>query len=537
MFITLQFPFVDVRQFLKYPPDFVPNRPAILDPEITDFERIAKTDYVRCFGHYRLRGYIPTFKSLGRDDIPAEDEWKLLNLKDIWQDEYLYTSTKRALRFNQLEKQNLLDGKLCNPRAKVRALRFTPYDSTNLMWSPCMRIEIGILYDVPNPLKGSELLEAVVEFMKMKVNVPVYNRNGAGKNATVKKKMLSSTLMEHQNSLAKLLVSGTTAQHVLRVHQNMIVPGEPLISVHYSKDEIDDLPSNVISIPQKLTTKTKIGYHPLKNPRIGLWLFELPELWTKRKSVAIKRETIRNNTIAIMRYWAELQAIITLRNAVATNSFQFFIKGNKLLQSYVNDTTRFLLSGNWHGVQLDFIRNIINAHQLASPDRQPKNIGTINEFQRQIANKLINIGTGKSTIFVSYSHTDKEYLPLIQSVIATLNKEYQVAYFDDTYLQAGVEWERTIRNSLENASVAILLVSKGFLGSTYINEIEEPAINDRFLRGKLNIIPVLVNGTVPTQGFLSKLQFLNATDPLSTCTLDKKNTLMGALSKNIVSFL
>ena len=95
MFITLQFPFVDLRRFLRYPPDFVPNRPNILNPGILDFERIAATEYVRSFGHYRLRGYVPNFNSERKYHTDEEDDWRLLNLRDIWQDEYLYASTRR----------------------------------------------------------------------------------------------------------------------------------------------------------------------------------------------------------------------------------------------------------------------------------------------------------------------------------------------------------------------------------------------------------------------------------------------------------
>src|SRR5690242_1113569 len=102
MFITLQFPFVDLRRFLLYPPDFVPKRTAILNPAITDFEKIAVDQFVRCFGHYKLRGYIPKLEILAKAknkknyDSDTEDDWRALRLGEIWQDEYLYASSRRG---------------------------------------------------------------------------------------------------------------------------------------------------------------------------------------------------------------------------------------------------------------------------------------------------------------------------------------------------------------------------------------------------------------------------------------------------------
>jgi hypothetical protein len=285
-----------------------------------------------------------------------------------------------------------------------------------------------------------------------------------------------------------------------------------------------------------LTRDAKISFHPLKNPRIGLWLFEVPELYLRKKTLAKKRETIRNNTIAIMRYWSELQAIIQLRNAVVNGSFEFFLRENKQLQDYVNNATRFLFSGSWHGADLEFIRNIINAHQLISPERQPAVNEALKEFRTQIAAKFASVGAGLTSVFVSYSHLDKEFLPYIQNAFERIYKSHQVAYFDDSYITAGDEWERRIKDSLANASVAILLTSENFLQSEYIKTIEQPAIVDRFQRGKLNIIPILVDGELPRQGFLSGLQFLNGNSPLSGCTEEQRLDFMAKMTEQVSSF-
>ena len=535
MFITIQFPFVDLRRFLQYPPDFVPKRTFLNPPEIADLEQIAKNEYLRCFGHYRLRSYVPGIKTKKKKIYSEGDkEWQGLDLNGIWHDEYLYASTKRGMRFDFLEKKQLLGGKLCNPKAKIRALRFSSVDATSKSWTPCVRIETGIMYDVPKPLTAAELVQALNEFMKQPVKVPVYKKEGAGANAIVTKNFEEGPLLEQQKKLAQLIVNGSTAQYVLRVHDNMVLPGEPLVTVHYSADELTALPENTITLPAGSDKDVKINYHPLRQPGIGLWLFELPYSWDKMKTVVKKRERVRNNTIAIMRYWSEFQAAIALRNAVTSGAFEF-AEANNLMQDYANNITGFLLSGQWHGAPIDIIRNIINAHQAAAPDRQPLLNDTIKNFRKQVASKLQKIGKGALNIFVSYSHFDKEYIPAVQSAFAGLAATNQIAYWDDTYIEPGGEWEQKIMAALETASVAVMLISPSFFKSAYINHIEAPKITDRYKRGKLNIIPVLIEGDLPQKGFFSRLQFVNANTPLSSASSIQQASVMKLLAEKILN--
>ena len=181
---------------------------------------------------------------------------------------------------------------------------------------------------------------------------------------------------------------------------------------------------------------------------MGVWMFEVPTGYLTKKTLEKKRETIRNNTIAIMRYWSELQAIIAFRNAIATDKFEFFIKENSIAQSYVNNATNFLFLSKWHGADIDIVRNVINAHELVLPDEQPSIGKAIKDFKRQIGEKLAAVGNAAPNIFVSYSHLDKEFLCAVQDAVATLHKEKQITYFDDTYINAGDEWEQRIKFSL-----------------------------------------------------------------------------------------
>ena len=59
---------------------------------------------------------------------------------------------------------------------------------TSKSWDTlCAYKETGIMYDVPKPLTAAELVQALNEFMKQPVKVPVYKKEDAIANAIVTK--------------------------------------------------------------------------------------------------------------------------------------------------------------------------------------------------------------------------------------------------------------------------------------------------------------------------------------------------------------
>jgi len=542
MFITMQFPFVDLRPFLLEPPYFVPGLLTSKQNTPVDLKGFADRKYVRCFGLYKLRGKKPELtNALGETIVSkkqkvyqpnqSDAEYGKMPIGEIWQDEYLYASCRRGLRFDQLEIHDFAGGKLVNPRVKQRALRFSPYETTSKGWSPCMRIETGILFDVPKGLDGNELIKALTAFTKLKTRVPVYEKEGAGKQAIVEKpiKLHQGTLIEQNKNLAKLIVNGTTAQNIAKVHKEMVSFGEPLMAVHYTPDEIISLPSTVITLPKSKTGGATISYCPLKNQNMGIWLFGLPYTRLNNKTAATKREAIRNNTIAILRYWSELQAAVAVRNVVLSNAFGFSKKGQDLLESYLKEINSFLFSAKWHGAPMDMIRNIMDAYQSAIPGNFQDIENALKAFRRQVGENFMKIGLRKPGIFVSYSHLDAEFLDDIREAINIHYQTQQITYFDDTFIKPGEEWDPKIKDALENATIAVLLVSDNFLKSEYIQTIEQKKLVDLYQRQKTKIILLLLDGNVPEKGSLKPLQFINANQPFNTCTPEEKQNILDSL--------
>ncbi len=108
-------------------------------------------------------------------------------------------------------------------------------------------------------------------------------------------------------------------------------------------------------------------------------------------------------------------------------------------------------------------------------------------------------------IFVSYSHKnltwiDKKDSSSLVPFLEESLKEEPVSFWYDHDLKTlpGIEYEKKIYEEIDKADIAILLLSQDFVNSDFIRKKELPRIKERWLQGKLEIIPILVEPwTVP----------------------------------------
>lgn len=82
----------------------------------------------------------------------------------------------------------------------------------------------------------------------------------------------------------------------------------------------------------------------------------------------------------------------------------------------------------------------------------------------------------KNNIFISYSHLDKHWLERFRTYIKPLTRSIQLDVWDDSKINPGENWQDAIENALEEAQIAILLVTKNFLASDFISNEELPKI-------------------------------------------------------------
>ncbi len=96
-------------------------------------------------------------------------------------------------------------------------------------------------------------------------------------------------------------------------------------------------------------------------------------------------------------------------------------------------------------------------------------------------------------IFVSYSHSDAEYLgeSSLLGFLRGLEKE-GAEFWTDKHIIAGDDWDKKIRDRIDQSDIALVLVSQRFLDSDYCTkEIED--FLDRRRESGLIIVPVILS--------------------------------------------
>ncbi|MCU0290362.1 MAG: toll/interleukin-1 receptor domain-containing protein, partial [Acidobacteria bacterium] len=95
-------------------------------------------------------------------------------------------------------------------------------------------------------------------------------------------------------------------------------------------------------------------------------------------------------------------------------------------------------------------------------------------------------------IFISYSHKDAAFKEQLKEQLEVLKLEKHCDYWVDDQIQTGTDWLPEIKTAIEQADIAVLMVSAGFLTSTFIRGTEIPAILQRRKEEGLTVLPLFV---------------------------------------------
>ncbi|MCE7922801.1 MAG: TIR domain-containing protein [Haliscomenobacteraceae bacterium CHB4] len=115
---------------------------------------------------------------------------------------------------------------------------------------------------------------------------------------------------------------------------------------------------------------------------------------------------------------------------------------------------------------------------------------TAEKINRDAYGQMIS---GQPRIFISYAHKNEAFKDEFREMVAPMEKSGKWNVWDDRWLLPGDNWNREILRHLEEAHVAVLLLTPAFFASDYIYDEEMRRAVERHRRGEMMLIGVLVS--------------------------------------------
>jgi hypothetical protein len=156
-----------------------------------------------------------------------------------------------------------------------------------------------------------------------------------------------------------------------------------------------------------------------------------------------------------------------------------------------------LVASSSRSIPFDLARVRVVIYDLTSPnefvDRLAKSIAqALKDPEAFVFARAAAERDKKPSLFLSYSHSDREYVDRLLVHLRPLEKDGLIDLWVDTRLRAGDRWKKEIERALGRATVAILLVSADFLASDFITDNELPPLLKNAEEKGTRILPLIV---------------------------------------------
>lgn len=98
----------------------------------------------------------------------------------------------------------------------------------------------------------------------------------------------------------------------------------------------------------------------------------------------------------------------------------------------------------------------------------------------------------KPIVFISYSHKDEEWKDRFVPQLLALEQAGRIVVWDDRKIDGGEKWYPEIKRAMEEAAVAVCIISPDYLASGFCIKEEVPFLLQRCERDGMVFIPLLL---------------------------------------------
>jgi hypothetical protein len=140
----------------------------------------------------------------------------------------------------------------------------------------------------------------------------------------------------------------------------------------------------------------------------------------------------------------------------------------------------------------------------------------------------------RKTVFISYAHKDRKWVDELVTVLAPWIRSKRVELWDDSRIQPGSMWLHEIERALDEATVAVMLVTPAFLASDFIMEREFPVLLERVRKKNMRLMWIAAEPSAFEATPLSEYQAVNdPARPLASLTRAERQSEMVDIAKAI----
>lgn len=107
-----------------------------------------------------------------------------------------------------------------------------------------------------------------------------------------------------------------------------------------------------------------------------------------------------------------------------------------------------------------------------------------------IKNNIVNKGSRKLSLFISYSHKDEDVKNKIDTHLSSLKRSEKIETWNDVKIEPGSNWDEKIKKELDVADIILLLISANFIASDYIWNTEIKKAIERDEKKEAVVIPI-----------------------------------------------